>query len=393
MNVKPSVIHTTRAIYAMNWYDISPGLIYIQKAFSLTQVQLGILLTAFYIGVGIFQIPAGYISTRIGNRNTATIGILGLGIASIISAASPTYSILVATRFFAGVSSAMFFSPAIGTLRSATTDSTYNFHVNFFNGSFNLGAGIGVAGWEAIDSFEGFRAGFLIAGIITVAAAVAYFFTLREVNEERIQLSPTRNLLNVLRNRGLWIYATAGTASVISENVAAQIVVYYMEKSLNVPAGLASVSGTLFLVFGFVGGIIGGLLIGKFRNVKVFFIFTTALTSMLMIALAYFTNIYIIFAIVSILGAVTVQGFSAIYIIITRSMKEKAQTTTSLSVVNAAQEIPGSIWPSIFSIISGSIGFFAAWNIIGVVSLAFMFLVIIPAGGRRSGSGKSFDGT
>jgi hypothetical protein len=114
---------------------------------------------------------------------------------------------------------------------------------------------------------------------------------------------------------------------------------------------------------------------------------------MLMIALAYFTNIYIVFAIVSILGAVTVQGFSAIYIIITRSMKERAQTTSSLSVVNAAQEIPGSIWPSIFSIISSSIGFFAAWNIIGVVSLAFMFLVIIPAGGRRSGSGKSFDGT
>jgi hypothetical protein len=49
------VIHTTRAIYAMNWYDISPGLIYIQKAFSLTQVQLGILLTVFYIGVGIFH--------------------------------------------------------------------------------------------------------------------------------------------------------------------------------------------------------------------------------------------------------------------------------------------------------------------------------------------------
>ena len=111
-----------------------------------------------------------------------------------------------------------------------------------------------------------------------------------------------------------------------------------------------------------------------------------------MIALAFFTNIYAIYAIVSVLGAVTVQGFSAIYIIITRSMKEKAQTTSSLSVVNAAQEIPGSIWPSIFSIISSSVGFFAAWNVIGIVSLAFMFLVFIPPARKRSGSGSSHGG-
>ncbi|EQD79803.1 Major facilitator superfamily MFS-1, partial [mine drainage metagenome] len=280
---------------AMNWYDISPGLIYIQKAFALTQVQLGILLTVFYIGVGIFQIPAGYISTRIGNRNTATIGILGIGIASLISAASPTYFVLAGSRFFAGMFSAMFFSPAIGTLRSATTDASYNFHVNFFNGSFNLGAGIGIGGWEVIDRLSSFRMGFLVAGIITIAAGITYYIGLREVSEEKIKLTPTRNLINVLLNRSVWIYAIAGTASVISENVAAQIVVYYMERGLGIPTGLASISGTLFLLFGFVGGIVGGLLIGKFRSVKVFFVITTTLTSTLMIALAFFTNIYEIY--------------------------------------------------------------------------------------------------
>jgi len=388
MNTKPVVIHATRAIYAMNWYDISPGLIYIQRAFALTEVQLGILLTVFYVGVGIFQIPAGYISTRIGNRNTATIGILGLGIASLVSAASPSYSVLAGSRFFAGIFSAMFFSPAIGTLRTATTDASYNFHVNFFNGSFNLGAGIGIAGWEVIDSFSSFRIGFLVAGIITITAGAMYYFILREVSEERIQLSPTRNLIEVFRSRAVWIYAMAGTASVISENVAAQIVVYYMERGLNIPTGLASISGTLFLLFGFVGGIVGGLLIGRFRSVRVFFVLTTTLTSILMIALAFFTNIYEIYVIVCLLGAVTVQGFSAIYIIITRSMKERAQTTTSLSVVNAAQEIPGSIWPSIFSFVSGSVGFFAAWNLIGIFSLAFMFLILVPTQVRNTAKGK-----
>ncbi len=383
MDFKPTVIHTTRAVYAMNWYDISPGLIFIQSGLSLNKIQLGLVITIFYVGVGIFQIPAGFIASKYGNRNIASIGIIGLGLSSLLSALSPDFTILSTSRFLAGCSSAMFFSPAIGLLPSATADSNYNMQVNIFNGSFNIGAAVGIGAWNSIDLLMGWRVGFLIAGFLTIAVGIIYFVSLLPVQEEKSPYSPRKNLLNVLKSRVVWILAVAGTASVISENVVGQFLVYYLEDGLNFSYGAASYSGSIFLVFGFVGGILGGLTINKFRSVKSFFILSISITSFLMIAITLFHNIIEIYVISAVLGMFTVQGFSAIYVLVSRSMSHRSQTTSSLSVVNAAQEVPGSIWPYVFTLLIASVGYGRSWDILGLVSFALMFVILIPLSGKK----------
>ncbi len=384
MDFKPTVIHTTRAVYAMNWYDISPGLIFIQSSLSLNKVQLGLVITIFYIGVGIFQIPAGFIASKFGNRNIAAIGIIGLGVSSLISGLSPDFFVLSASRFLAGCFSAMFFSPAIGLLRSATSDSNYNMQVNIFNGSFNIGAAVGIGAWNSIDLLMGWRVGFLIAGFLTVATGIFYFFSLLSVQEEKSPYSPGRNLLNVLKSRVVWILAVAGTASVISENVVGQFLVYYLEDGLNFSYAAASYSGSIFLVFGFVGGILGGLTINKFRSVKSFFVASISITSFLMISISFFHNLIVIYLISAVLGMFTVQGFSAIYVLVSRSMSHRSQTTSSLSVVNAAQEVPGSIWPYVFTLLVAGVGYGRSWDMLGLVSFGMMFIILIPfSAGKR----------
>ncbi len=384
MSYRPWLMHTARAIYAMNWYDISPGLVYIQGSLNVSEIHIGILVTAFYIGVGVFQLPGGYLATKFGNRNIASLGLLGLGVAAIASALSGNFITLTTSRFFAGVFSGMFFSPEVGLLRSATSESEYPFHVNFFNGSFNLGAAVGIGVWGYFDATIGWNYGFLIAGFLTIGIALFHFVFLKSVKEEKGSLSPSRNYISVLKNRLVWIIAFAGTASVIAENVAGTLIVYYMEHTLGIANGLSAFSGTIFLAAGFVGGIIGGILIGNFKNVKAFFLLMTALTSVLMMLIAVFTSVLAIYALMALLGIVTVQGFSAIYVIISRNMPERSQTTSSLSVVNAAQEIPGSVWPFVFTLIGTSISFRSAWVIIGLISLAFMALVFLPGSKRRA---------
>ena len=277
----------------------------------------------------------------------------------------------------------MFFSPAIGLLRSATADSNYNMQVNIFNGSFNIGAAVGIGAWNSIDLLMGWRVGFLIAGFLTIAVGIIYFLSLLPVQEEKSPYSPGKNLLNVLKSRVVWILAVAGTASVISENVVGQFLVYYLEDGLNFSYAAASYSGSIFLVFGFVGGILGGLTINKFRSVKSFFILSISITSFLMIAITLFHNIIEIYVISAVLGMFTVQGFSAIYVLVSRSMSHRSQTTSSLSVVNAAQEVPGSIWPYVFTLLIASVGYGRSWDILGLVSFALMFVILIPLSGKK----------
>lgn len=379
MNSRAVAIHATRATYAMNWYNISPGLVFIAKDLSLSISQVGFLVTVFYIGVGLFQLPAGYLATKFGNRNIASLGILLLGISGILSSISSGFFFLAMSRLIGGVASAMFFAPAMGNLRSVTGEDSYSFHVNLFNGAFSVGAASGIAGWEVLDEYTGWRFGFLIAGIITIAFSAVYYFALRNLQEERTSHSPSRTMAGMLVNRVVWILALAGTAAVISENVAAVLVTYYLETAMDVVRSLASISGTLFLIFGFVGGVIGGVVADRKIGVKPFFILMALTTSILMIAVAFVHNLILIYVIFSVLGAVTTPAFSAIYVLIARSLPEKAQTTSSMSVVNGIQEIPGFIWPYAFTVVSASVSFAFSWILIGVISLAFLALVLLPS--------------
>ena len=159
--------------------------------------------------------------------------------------------------------------------------------------------------------------------------------------------------------------------------------VYYLEHGLNFSYAAASYSGSIFLVFGFVGGILGGLTINKFRSVKSFFVASISITSFLMISISFFHNLIVIYLISAVLGMFTVQGFSAIYVLVSRSMSHRSQTTSSLSVVNAAQEVPGSIWPYVFTLLVAGVGYGRSWDILGLVSFGMMFIILIPFSARK----------
>ncbi|WP_075057651.1 MFS transporter [Thermogymnomonas acidicola] len=88
-SLRAAAIHTARAVYALNWFDISPALIYISRQLDLSIPQLGLMTTGFYIGLATFQLLGGILASRLGgNRLTATLGISILGLASIVTGLS-----------------------------------------------------------------------------------------------------------------------------------------------------------------------------------------------------------------------------------------------------------------------------------------------------------------
>ena len=99
---KATSINVARAIYALNWFDIAPGLTYISGDLNLRIVQLGIATTFFYVGLAPFQLIGGAIASRIGSRKVAVIGLILLGIGAILSGASNNLLELSLSRFVAG---------------------------------------------------------------------------------------------------------------------------------------------------------------------------------------------------------------------------------------------------------------------------------------------------
>ncbi|MCI4360608.1 MAG: MFS transporter, partial [Thermoplasmata archaeon] len=107
-----------RLVYAVNWYNIGAVLPLIATSLHAGPAALGIVLGAFLLGVGLFQVPAGLAALRYGSRRISLIGITVLGLSGVAAALAPSWEVLAGIRFVGGVGAAMFFSPALSLIAS-----------------------------------------------------------------------------------------------------------------------------------------------------------------------------------------------------------------------------------------------------------------------------------
>ncbi len=75
--------------------------------------MLGIITTAFYIGMGFFQIPSGILATKYSPPKIATVGIIIASSAVLLSGLSGSLLEIAILRFIVGLGMALFLAPAL----------------------------------------------------------------------------------------------------------------------------------------------------------------------------------------------------------------------------------------------------------------------------------------
>ncbi|MCL5666006.1 MAG: MFS transporter [Candidatus Thermoplasmatota archaeon] len=390
MHGKAIFVHYTRAVYAMNWFNIAPGLIYIAQDFHATITSLGILTTVFYAGVGAFQLPGGALAARYGNRIIAGLGISILGVATLLSSFSPNIVFLSSMRFIEGFGSALFFSPAISSLRSIVPEERYAFHVNIYNGSFSIGAGMGVFIWGYLDGigYIGWRGGFLIAGIITLFSGIMYLIILAGTGESvRRGKDLLRNMVKAMRIKGIWFLSLSCMGVVIADIVIGQLLVYYLEFR-GFSSGDSSIADSLFLVFGFVGGILGAFTARTVGSSRKYLGMVTLMTIVSLFILPFLGTIYLYYLLSIVLGILIVVAFSILYTIVGISQRDLSLLAFSLSITNFIQQLIGAAWPSVFGFIKAYSDYTVSWISMGIIGIAFIPLITLAGKDSFSPKGK-----
>jgi len=148
------------------------------QTFGLSLAQVGMIRSAHRIAMASFQIPAGLIAERFGERNLLALGTLVAGLAFLALGFAPGFWAILIALFFAGVGSAVQ-HPLSSTIISHAYPGdgrrgalgTYNFFGDVgkfaFGGIISLGLFAGIS-WQAPVI------GFGLVGILT---AVAIFLT------------------------------------------------------------------------------------------------------------------------------------------------------------------------------------------------------------------------
>jgi MFS transporter, FSR family, fosmidomycin resistance protein len=164
-------VHTLHDGFSDVTYVLLPLL---AQTFGLSLAQVGMIRSAHRVAMASFQIPAGLIAERFGERNLLALGTLIAGIAFLALGFAPGFWAILIALFFAGVGSAVQ-HPLSSTIISHAYPGdgrrialgTYNFFGDV--GKFAFGGIVSLLLVAGI-SWEAPVIGFGLAGIITAVA-------------------------------------------------------------------------------------------------------------------------------------------------------------------------------------------------------------------------------
>lgn len=359
----------SRIVYAVNWFNLSPALPLIASEFRLEVAELGAVGTAFLLGVGVFQIPAGLVAARIGSRNTAMIGLASSSLFAALSGLAPTYEALVVLRFLMGAGMAFFFSPAIGVFSPLFSENERGFAIGIYNSAFSVGGILGFGLWTVFINSIGWRYSLVLAGALGLAMALQNIIVTSGLPREQGSRGFGQGLRHVLRHRDVWLLAVALTGIGGAWFVVVQFIIVYMTLEVGVALAIAGISASLLEVFSVFGSPVGGRISDKLRTrVKLLLLFNLSISGAIAIlAIRSFPPVLL---------AIIIMGFSAgVSYTLTYSTAiqyrdiEQRYAPLVVSIVNSTQLLGASLAPTLFSIVADSSGFSVAWLLLAAASV------------------------
>jgi ACS family glucarate transporter-like MFS transporter len=166
----------------------------IAEAYSLTNVQLGSIFSAFLIGYALFQTPGGWLADRLGSRRVLAAGVLWWGIftalaASIPSKISHALLLFIAIRFLLGAGEAIIY-PASNQFVARWIPTEER---GIANGWIFAGVGAGAGVTPPLVTYImihwGWRWSFWICAVIGIVAGAVWYAIARDTPQEHPRVS------------------------------------------------------------------------------------------------------------------------------------------------------------------------------------------------------------
>jgi MFS family permease len=368
-----SSVLTSRIIYTINWFNISPALILISNDLGLDKLALGVLSASFLLGAGIFQIPAGMASASWGPKNTSQLGMLVLSLGGVGEGLSANFPSLLVSRFLVGVGAALFFSPAIGILTPLFKPEEEGLVLGLYNSCFNIGGGIGLFVWVIVIDTLNWHLGLIVGGVLgLVSVGIGQLVIPRDSNSK----PKRRPMRRAFANRNIWIIAFGVLGIWGGIFTASQFLEYYLKTVLLFQDTIAGLLASLIMFASIFGGPIGGYFSDRLRQRKVFILVPGILTSIgiALIGVSPASGLWLIIPTVGFLDAMV---FSTMYASVSQYPEVGHEyAPLGISIINSVQ-ILGSFGVTIGFSLFASAGFSLGWIFMGGLAFGMMLLIIL----------------
>jgi len=177
------------------YYLLVPLLPRYARDLHLNPMQVGVLFGSYSVALLLATFPVAVLTDRHGRRLPMLWGLAGLAVTTLVFAFSRQYWLLVLARFCQGAAGAATWLPGMALLADHFPSETRGRAMGTAFAAANLGFLIGPQVSGLLDQYAGPSAPFLLGAALVVLDAAGRAFLLPEVEPERGQRLPFRQLL------------------------------------------------------------------------------------------------------------------------------------------------------------------------------------------------------
>ena len=179
----------------------------IKDELSLTYTMSGALMSAYFVGYTLGQVPWGLLADRYGSRRVMVSSILGIASASMFFSLSQTFTQAAVARFLAGLLGAGVFVPGVRLVSGWFPPNSRGTAL----GILSIGGSLGLilAGWVVpyTTLWLGWRGTLAAFGALGLLSTAAIWMTLRDRHSDSAASPLFSGMADVFRTRSFWILA------------------------------------------------------------------------------------------------------------------------------------------------------------------------------------------
>ena len=360
---------------------------FIQEALDTSRAQIGLIASGQFIGTACTVLFAGWMADVIGVRRMRTVSLLGVAVGLLLLSQiqSVVQGMLAAALVGAAISGngpsnakaiMDWVAPRVRAMAMGVSEAT-----------IPVSGIIAALVLTFLAVTFGWRLALMVIAVIIASSGLFFFTFYKDKPGSYARADKTVNPLGkvpqVLRNRRIWLAASAGTTIGVMHLILIAYLVLYLKDDLAMSAGEAGGLLAALMAGGAVGrlscGMASDLLLGGSRvGLLIIVSMMTVVSMALMALLPAATPLPLVAALVFVVGAITL-GRSSVYVVLMAELAGPELTGTTMGLNATVSYASGIAITPIFGLIADQTGTYAlswwmmaAYSGLGVVLLAFV---------------------
>lgn len=379
------------AVFTLGWLVIyaartilNPVMGNIKAEFTLDNAQLGLIMSLFFIGYTVTQIPSGIMGDKIGRKKILVPSFLVFGIFMVITGLMPSYFLFVIAWVIVGLAQGMFYGPQYALSSEAIPEKNITLGSALINSGMAFGTSIGyfISSISVSEMGLSWRIPFYIMAVPILIIAFLMYRIIKERPRKQVQqdenIAPFK-MSSLFKNRNLILAYIIIFCSIYGFFMIITWLPYYLESERGINGAQVAFVASLVPWAAIPGSLFFSWLSDKLGRRKPVLMIMLPLAFIFTASIVFFDNLVILYIALIGYGIVGKISTNPVLIAVVADNAPKSALGTSFSVYNFIGMTASILAPYITGFLtdltgSMAIGFYLAALLLVVGLVAALML-------------------